>query len=907
VKTRFQSSPFKCNLQRYSVVSIATVVPAGGLSPTSGGLDAKIVIKDAKNNAATAAAANGALTAGITAVGPTSDAFDAAVTPTLQSDGSYLADFSSSGVRLKAETTYWVSATYSTQAVGSPVALAVGVADSPSVAATRFAGGGVPSGVAVVAVASVAAGVVADASFAAVPAVAGVPEVFTLTLHDAAGNRVKAARGVTSIRAFLMSTSVTLPAAVTFDAAADVYRVNYTATSARDVKLHDVRLEIRTAAGELGLAAWKVLVYPNAPSAAASSVSPPGGAIEAATLGEVFLDLKDSYGNPWAQSLMPIGTPQPDIVLQLTGPIGDANPLLLSSNNVDGSVTLAEVAGAAAAAAAGQPTYAASFRVTAAGSYLVTAAAGGVTFGLLGGGGAAVTIVIAAGPISALTTSASGAGLSTATAGGTATVYINPRDAFGNPCLLYDAAGNRVERSLELAAAPGPGAPRGLPSAADFVDVAAAATTPATALAALTGGVYALTYNVTQAGTLRITLEARNPVRDVIRAVVSGSPALVTVKAGSPAAAGSVLTGSGVSGAVSGAPAEITLRVGDRFGNAVASSGSVPTVDFTPPVSAGGTVALTPAVGFTDHGDGTFSLRYVVSITGSSTATAFVAVTLAGALVTSGCQTPFAGGCAITVVPASAAASLMLDPAKTTADGPGLFHGEAGAEMVFYAYPRSAAGVPIDTPGLDIVLELSGPSGSPAFALTQRAFAYDAALGRYVARPVVVLAGEYDVKVTAGGGVSVAAPAAAGASAWPVVVSVRPGPTSPSMSTYALTAGVDAGGGSAAAGVPATLTFYPKDALNNSQTYGPWRDVDAVTAEVSPGPLATSVVFTLLSARGGGAVLTAPVTVNVAAAHTLGVAVNGAKVLGGGPTAFPVSPSAVDPEVGLCTLNQVDT
>ena len=253
-----------------------------------------------------------------------------------------------------------------------------------------------------------------------------------------------------------MTTSVTLPADVTFDVSRDVYRVNYTATSARDVDLHDVRLEIRTVAGEIGIAAWKALVYPNAPDAASSSVAPPGGAVEAATLGRVFVDLKDSYGNPWVQSLMPFGTPRPDVVLQLTGPVGDANPSLLSSSNSDGGggVTLAEVAGAAAAAKAGQPTYVASFRITAAGSYLVTASASGVSFGLLGGGSSSTaTVVIAPGPISALTTSASGAGLSTATAGDIATVYVAPRDAFGNPCALYDAAGNRVERRLELAAA----------------------------------------------------------------------------------------------------------------------------------------------------------------------------------------------------------------------------------------------------------------------------------------------------------------------------------------------------------------------------------------------------------------------------------------------------------------------
>ena len=95
-----------------------------------------------------------------------------------------------------------------------------------------------------------------------------------------------------------------------------------------------------------------------------------------------------------------------------------------------------------------------------------------------------------------------------------------------------------------------------------------------------------------------------------------------------------------------------------------------------------------------------------------------------------------------------------------TADGAGFFHGEAGREMVFYAYPRDASGVPINTPGLDIVLELSGPSGSPFFALTQRAFIHDASLGRYVMKSsAVTSAGEYDVKVTAGG-VSVAPPPA---------------------------------------------------------------------------------------------------------------------------------------------------
>jgi hypothetical protein len=137
-------------------------------------------------------------------------------------------------------------------------------------------------------------------------------------------------------------------------------------------------------------------------------------------------------------------------VLQLTGPAGNPNPVLLSSSGSE--ITLSEVPGAAANS---QPTYTAAFRVTTSGNYAVTAAIGGVAFGVMGGG--AATVVISAGPISAATTSASGAGLTDAIAGDFATVYIAPRDAFGNLCMLYDAEGNRVERKLEMAAAPGRG------------------------------------------------------------------------------------------------------------------------------------------------------------------------------------------------------------------------------------------------------------------------------------------------------------------------------------------------------------------------------------------------------------------------------------------------------------------
>ena len=98
---------------------------------------------------------------------------------------------------------------------------------------------------------------------------------------------------------------------------------------------------------------------------------------------------------------------------------------------------------------------------------------------------------------------------------------------FGNLCMLYSAAGNRVERTLELAAAPGPGAPRGLPPSSNYADVTTAATDGATTLTTITdsdsGWLYALRYNVTQAGTMRITIEARNPVRKVIKMVISGT------------------------------------------------------------------------------------------------------------------------------------------------------------------------------------------------------------------------------------------------------------------------------------------------------------------------------------------------------------------------------------------------
>jgi hypothetical protein len=122
--------------------------------------------------------------------------------------------------------------------------------------------------------------------------------------------------------------------------------------------------------------------------------------------------------------------------------------------------------------------------------------------------------------------------------------------------------------------------------------------------------------------------------------------------------------------------------------------------------------------------------------------------------------------------------------------------------MIFYAYPRDASGVPLNTAGLDIDVELSGPSGSPAFSKKLSAFVYDAANIRYTVAPVVTLSGEYDVVVMAGG-VNV------GDGGWPVVVNVRPGPTSPSMSTYTLTAGVDVGGGGTA-GAEVMVTFSPR-------------------------------------------------------------------------------------------------
>ena len=64
---------------------------------------------------------------------------------------------------------------------------------------------------------------------------------------------------------------------------------------------------------------------------------------------------------------------------------------------------------------------------------------------------------------------------------------------------------------------------------------------------------------------------------------------------------------------------------------------------------------------------------------------------------------------------------------------------------VFYAYPRDASGIPINIPGHDIEVELSGPSGSPKFSKKLSAFTHDSVLGRYVVKPVVTLAGEYDV------------------------------------------------------------------------------------------------------------------------------------------------------------------
>lgn len=116
------------------------------------------------------------------------------------------------------------------------------------------------------------------------------------------------------LRAFLISSSVTLPATVTFDTAADLHRVSYTATSARAPFIYDVRLEVQTGAGNIGVTVWRVIVSPSAPSAATSAISTLGGAFAAATAGAVGVDLKDAFGNPWAKSLMPAGTPEADLV-----------------------------------------------------------------------------------------------------------------------------------------------------------------------------------------------------------------------------------------------------------------------------------------------------------------------------------------------------------------------------------------------------------------------------------------------------------------------------------------------------------------------------------------------------------------------------------------------------------------
>jgi len=118
------------------VVSITTTVPSYGISPTKYPLLAKLVLNDINGNAAVAAA--GALSVGLAPVGVTAGVFDAVAVPALQSDGSYLVDFSSA--KLNAETTYSVTAKYLTEAVGSAVTVDVGVADNPSVAATQLTG-----------------------------------------------------------------------------------------------------------------------------------------------------------------------------------------------------------------------------------------------------------------------------------------------------------------------------------------------------------------------------------------------------------------------------------------------------------------------------------------------------------------------------------------------------------------------------------------------------------------------------------------------------------------------------------------------------------------------------------------------------------------------------------------------
>ena len=221
----------------------------------------------------------------------------------------------------------------------------------------------------------------------------------------------------------------------------------------------------------------------------------------------------------------------------------------------------------------GDGAYSVSYRVKQADSYVLSVTLGGAHIS-----GSPFALRVSPGPTCAPRCSASGAAVHTAVAGAESIVRIVAADCYGN---AQTAGGDAWALTLTR-----PGVPNVYGAVADIGD-----------------GTYNATYRATVRGPWALHIKSGG-------VHLAGSPFRLLVQPAITDAASSIAVGGGVSTAYTGEPAVFMLRTRDRFGNERGVGGDQVSATLT---QAASRQVVTANV--TDTGDGSYTLRYLLSVT----------------------------------------------------------------------------------------------------------------------------------------------------------------------------------------------------------------------------------------------------------------------------------------------------
>ena len=520
--------------------------------------------------------------------------------------------------------------------------------------------------------------------------------------------------------------------------------------------------------------AFNVTIVAGAPHLDSTAVTVPGSSVSAGADATVDVTLKDSNGNT-------VEVDRTDDLVVVMRPSLESNRKFASTDDSSASGTGGAVRISWDSVA---KKHVVKFNIPIAETYTVAVYVAGRR---IGGSDAAKTFTIVANDPDARTTTATGVGLQTASAGTEARFSIVASDRYGNVLTAAAASTPTVEVAVTA---------RGGDGACGTVSL----VTPAPAVTWNSNmNRYDVAYTPLVSGpsSVRVKLGTGDSVRD--------SPFAGVVTPGTAHAGMSTVTGSGVHGAVVNGAGKVTIHARDANGGDKTTGGD-PFRAYV--VDANGALA-SPTVTITDNDDGTYSAAWTPSVAGTSYE---LNVILKGGAVG---QSPYGG--------VKAVASLgSATPAKFEAVGHGLTRAVAGERATFTIEATDADGIGLGTGGRDFTVTLAWtPSGGSqqTKTLTEKnagdanADDTDTVLdngdGTYTVTYTPTAAVTHALDVKDGGSTAIGG-------TWPASVTVHPGSTDVTKSIVDTSNTLPA---TSTAGTALTVRVLARDGNDNAKCY----------------------------------------------------------------------------------------